>query len=99
MEQKLGMEHRMTVVEDRSKSNTHRLDALEKRQDDLESLTSSVAELTSNQKHMETDVKEIKDDVKTLTGLPGKRWNDLVDKVVWAICAAVIAFMLGRLGL
>lgn len=99
MEQKLDMEHRMTVVEDRSKSNTRRLDALEKRQDDLESLTSSVAELTSNQKHMETDVKEIKDDVKSLTNLPGKRWNDLVDKAVWALCAAVIAFMLGRIGL
>ena len=99
MEQKLNMEHRLTAVEDRSKSNTHRLDLLEKRQDDLEQLTSSVAELTSNQKHMENDVKEIKGDVKTLTSLPGKRWNDLVDKAVWALCAAVIAFMLGRLGL
>lgn len=30
---------------------------------------------------------------------PGKRWDGLVDKAVWAVCAAVIAFLLGRVGL
>lgn len=32
-------------------------------------------------------------------GKPGKRWDGLVDKAIWAVCAAVIAFLLGRLGL
>jgi hypothetical protein len=30
---------------------------------------------------------------------PVKRWDTLVDKVVWAVVAAVIAFFLGRAGL
>lgn len=30
---------------------------------------------------------------------PGKRWESLVEKVIWAVCAAVIAFLLGRVGL
>lgn len=30
---------------------------------------------------------------------PGKRWDGLVDKAIWAVCAAVIAFLLGRIGL
>lgn len=30
---------------------------------------------------------------------PGKRWDGLVEKAVWAVCAAVIAFLLGRVGL
>ena len=30
---------------------------------------------------------------------PRKRWNDLVDKIVWAVLAAVIAFILSRVGL
>lgn len=30
---------------------------------------------------------------------PGKRLDGLVDKAIWAVCAAVIAFLLGRVGL
>lgn len=30
---------------------------------------------------------------------PKKRWDAIVDKVVWAVLAAVIAFLLGRVGL
>lgn len=37
--------------------------------------------------------------VKDLSGKAGKRWESMVDKALWAVCAAVIAFLLGRLGL
>lgn len=30
---------------------------------------------------------------------PGKRWETLAEKSLWAVAAAVIAFLLGRLGL
>jgi len=30
---------------------------------------------------------------------PRKRWDGVVDKIIWAVLAAVIAFLLGRLGL
>ena len=30
---------------------------------------------------------------------PGKRWDDLVDKAIWAVMAAVIAFVLAKFGL
>lgn len=95
----MDIEHRLTTVEDRSKSNTRRLEEVEKRQDDLETLATSVAKLATREEQVEKDVKEIKADVKTLTTLPGKRWNDMVDKVIWAVLAAVVAFLLGRLGL
>lgn len=82
-----------------AKSNKRRIEAAEKRQDDLEKLTSSISTLAANQKHMESDVKEIKADVKSLNAKPGKRWDSIVDKVIWAVLAAVIAFILGRIGL
>ena len=31
--------------------------------------------------------------------LPKKRWNDIVDKTIWAVLAAVVAFLLARVGL
>lgn len=37
--------------------------------------------------------------VETLEAKPGKRWESLVEKALWAVCAAVIAFLLGRVGL
>lgn len=95
----LDHERRLTEVEERSKSNSHRLDEVEKRQDNLDELVSSVSVLATKQEHVESDVKEIKADVKTLTDKPGKRWDNLIDKIIWAVCAAVIAFMLGRVGL
>lgn len=95
----LDYEHRLTGVEARTKSNTHRLDEVEKRQDNLDKLTASVATISANQEHINGDVKEIKADVKALAEKPGKRWDSIVDKVIWAVLAAVIAFMLGRLGL
>lgn len=30
---------------------------------------------------------------------PRKRWDDLTDKIIWAVLAAVIAFILARVGL
>lgn len=86
-------------VDQRSRSNTHRLDEMEKRQDNLDKLVTSVEVLATKQQVMETDVKEIKADVKSMTEKPGKRWEGIVDKVVWAVLAAVIAFLLGRIGL
>ena len=95
----LEHERRLTEVEARSKSNMKRLDEVEKRQDDLETLASSVATLAAREERVESDVKEIKADVKSIAAKPGKRWDAIVDKVVWAVLAAVIAFMLGRIGL
>ena len=30
---------------------------------------------------------------------PGKRWDAIVDKAIWAVLAAVIAFILAKVGL
>jgi hypothetical protein len=92
-------EHRLTAVEDRAKSNTIRLDDMEKRQDDLDELVGTVKVLAVREENVESDVKEIKADVKEIAGKSGKRWDGMVDKIVWAIAAAVIGFLLSRIGL
>jgi hypothetical protein len=92
-------EHRLTEVEERSKSNTHRLDEMERRQDNLDDLVTTVKVLADREERVEDDVKEIKNDVKSIKDKPGKRWDAIVDKIVWAVLAAIIAFVLGRVGL
>lgn len=86
-------------MEARGKSNTHRLDALEKNQKALNELTSSVKVLATEQSTMKTDISEIKTGLKTLTDKPGKRWEAIVDKAIWLVAGALIAFVLSQIGL
>ena len=99
MEQKLDIEHRLTAVEGKVESHGRRIGDIESRQDDLDKLVSSVSALAVREERMESDVKEIKADVKSLTSKSGKRWDDLVDKGIWAVAAAAIAYLLGSAGL
>lgn len=39
------------------------------------------------------------DKLETLESKPGKRWESIVEKAIWAVAAAVIAFLLGNAGL
>lgn len=95
----LEHEKRLTEVESRSRSNTKRLDDMEKRQDNLDDLVSTVKVLADREARMEDDVGEIKNDVKELKTKPGKRWDGLVDKIILTIAAAVIGFILAKFGL
>jgi predicted nuclease with TOPRIM domain len=92
-------EHRLTENEERSKSNTHRIDKLEKQQGEFVELVSSVKVLAEREQNVENDVKEIKSDVKSLTSKPGKRWDSLVDKVIVTVAAAVVGFILAKIGM
>ena len=94
-----NIEHRLTEVEERVKSNTKSINELEKRQDDLDELVSTVKVLAVREENVESDVKEIKSDVKSLTNKPAKRWDDFVEKVIWLVAAAVIGFALAHIGL
>lgn len=93
------VDHRLTQVEQRSKSNTHRIDELAKEQKALNELATSVALMTREQKDMREDLSEVKKDVKTLTNLPGKRWNDIVEKIVWLVLGGAVAALLAQYGL
>lgn len=37
--------------------------------------------------------------VEALEAKPGKRWDGLVDKIIWAVGGAVVAFLLAKVGL
>lgn len=95
----LEHEKRLTEVEERSKSNSHRISKVEQRQDELGELVSSVKVLAEREENVENDVKEIKSDVKILTNKPAKRWESLVEKALLTIVAAVVGFILAKFGL
>lgn len=93
------IEHRLTEVEGRSKSNTYRLEELEKRQDNLDDLVTTVKVLAFREEAVEKDVKEIKSDVKSLTSKPAKRWDNLINQIITIVVAAIAGFILAKIGL
>lgn len=95
----MELEHRLTEVEARSKSNTKRLDKVEQKQEDLSELVGTVKVLAEREETVEADVKEIKSDVKDLTNKPAKRWDNLVNQIISIIIAAVAGFLLAKFGL
>ena len=72
----------------------HRMKDVEEEHKALAELTASVRELASDQGHLKTDVCEIKGDVKSLMSIPGKRWDGLVDKLIFAAAGAFLAWVL-----
>lgn len=95
----LEHEKRLTEVEERCKSNSHRIEEMEKRQDNLDELVGTVKVLAVREENVENDVKEIKSDVKSLTNKPAQRWDSLVDKIILTVAAAVVGFVLAHFGL
>lgn len=95
----LELERRLSHVEDRAKSNTHRLTEVERKQEDMTELVQSVAVIAQKQTDMDEDLQEIKTDVKLLTAKPGKRWDGIVEKVLLAVVTSVVGYILLKLGL
>ena len=87
------------VVLDLARSNKKRIDKLEEEQKELRNLTKAVSRMVVEQKNMREDLVEMKGDVKQIKEKPAKRWEGAVDKVCTLIIAAVVAWMLGQIGL
>ena len=100
-----GFENRITALEQREKSHGHRLDKLEQEQEVIHSLAASLQVMAAEQKHQTEALQSVREDVSRLDGKvdalemkPARRWDGLVDKAVWAVAGAVLAFLLAKVG-
>ncbi len=89
---------RLVEVDARSKSNAHRLDELGEKVDVLTRLTTAVEVMAAEQKHQGDTMAEIKTDVTALgqkvdaiEKKPAKRWDGIVDKLLYGLVGAFAA--------
>lgn len=94
-----GIQEKIVEIDQRSKSNTHRINDLEEDNRALHQLATSVEVLATKQETIEANVSEIKDDVKSLKAIPGGKWEALVKAVVTAIVGALVGFALAHAGI
>jgi len=84
---------RLEAVDQRGKSNTHRIDALEKTADALNKLATAVEVMATKQDSMADTLSRLDGKVETLEGKPGKRWESLVEKTLLVLAGAFVAWL------
>lgn len=102
----LEHESRLTAVEERSKSNTHRIDKLEESTEAISRLATSMEVMAERQEQCVTSVGKLDGKVSTLDGKvtaleqkPAKRWDGMVDKAIAAIIGGLVTYALSQLGI
>lgn len=86
-------------MEEEHKRQNKRTTDLESKVKDLSDLTASVASLAKSVEQLAKSQEKQGKRLEDLEQKPANRWDNLVDKIIWAVCAAVIAFVLARIGL
>ena len=95
----LDHEKRLTEVEARSKSNSKRLDRLEKTTESINRLATSMEVMASKQEEVANQVGKLDKKMSDLEAKPGKRWEAIVEKAVGLLVAALVGFLLAQIGL
>lgn len=72
---------------------------LQKLVDSVNSLAVSVKELALKQETISSDVSGLRTDVDEIKSKPGKKWEDITGKIIWAVLAAAIGVILGKFGM
>ncbi len=86
-------------ADDRSRANKKRIDHLEEAQKALTQMAKSVAVLANEQKNISEKLDCMDSKVDELEHKPGKRWDAVVDKIVLSVLAALVAWMLAKVGI
>lgn len=96
----LNLEHRLTEVEQRTKSNTHRLDGVEPIINEIHTMSRTMVQLVNEIKHTNEAVKSL--DVKvermdsrvdSMEKAPAQRATKAKDNVSGAVLGAIAAFL------
>ena len=95
----LEHERRLAETESRSKSNTKRIDDLERTTGAIQQLATSVAVMAEQMRTMNGSLTALTNKVETLEAEPAKKWRFVVEKSIYFVVGAIIAYALSQVGL
>lgn len=101
MEAALNTEHRLTEVEQRSKSNSHRIDKLEPIVEEIHTMSNTMVQLVQEVKHTNEAVSTIDKKVDRMDSrvdemekAPAKKWDRVKDKLLDLVLGAMVGFLI-----
>ena len=96
---------KLSEIEHRALSNTRRIEKLELQTEAIQSLATSVEVMVQEQSHqteaierIEKNVEKLDNKVEVLEHKPAKRWETVIEKIIQAVVAGLIAYILVRMG-
>lgn len=95
----LEHEKRLTEVEDRAKSNTRRIDKLEESTEAINRLATSMEVMATKQEQVAETVDRLDGKVTELENKPAKRAENITEKIILAVVAALVGAALAHFGL
>lgn len=101
MEAALNIEHRLTELEQRSKSNSHRIDKLEPIVEEIHTMSNTMVQLVQEVKHTNEAVSTIDKKVDRMDSrvdemekAPAKKWDKVKDKLIDLVLGAMVGFLI-----
>lgn len=88
---------KLAEVDQRGKSNSHRIDDLEKRADTLQELTTSVKLLASNMERMASEQIKQGERLTALEKQPAERWNNMTRTIFTTVISTLTGGLVGAL--
>ena len=97
----VDVEHRITEVEQRAKSNTHRLDKLEPIVDEIHTMSNTMVQLVQEVKHtneavvsLDEKVDRMDSRVDDMERAPGREWGNARRALVSAVTGGIVTFLI-----
>lgn len=98
-EEKVRIEHRLTEVEARAKSNTKRLDEHDELLKENNELIGAVKELANETKHIREELNKNTSRVDKLEAKDSDTWNKFKWLIVTGVTSVVIGYLAASIGL
>lgn len=89
----------LAEIDARSKSNTKRLDRLEELTETVHELATTMKLLADKQERTAETVERLDTKLSAMEQEPAKRWKAVVEKVLMTVVAALVGFVMARLGI
>ena len=84
---------KLTEVDARCKSNTHRIDKLEESTEAINRLATSVEVMATKQDAMGVSVDKLVSKVDTMEAKPAKQWDKLISSLIGALGGAFLVWV------
>ena len=86
-------------VDEENRRQNDRLDSHDNTLRQILSISNSVEKLAIHMEHMSEEQKSQGERLKVLEDRDGEKWRSVVSHIIVAVVTAVVAFILGKLGL
>lgn len=87
----------LTENTQRAKSNSRRIEELERNTEVLNKMASSLRILANNQHNMSVQIEKIDGKVTRLEEIPANRWRALIGYILASLCSAGVGWLIGIL--